>query len=201
LDWAAILASEGKRNDIVHSTALAEKYKLSLSSVKTALARQEDRGLVEHISKGIYLNKIARELNPRDLINVLRPDSYLSLESALSDFGVYSQRPLALTCISIDEKWTVKTPSVHITYRKIKKPLCWGYSDKRTRHGSYKVGDAEKAFLDWAYFRLRDGLALELDEFELGQLSRSRIVDYGKKFPSTVLKTLYPLLLEKSFAE
>lgn len=200
MDWAAILASEGKKNDIVHSVALAEKCKFSLSSVKKALARQENRGLVEHISKGIYLNKIAREFNARDLINVLRPDSYLSLESALSDFGVYTQRPLALTRVSTGEKWTVKTPSVHITYRTIKKALDWGHSEKKPRYGSYKISDREKAFLDWVYFRLHDDLPLELDEFEVGQLSRSRIVDYGKKFPPNALRSLYPLLVERSFA-
>jgi predicted transcriptional regulator of viral defense system len=200
LDWAAALSVEGQKSDIIRSIDFARKYGLPESSVKQALTRQEERGFVEHVSKGLYINKLAKDFNQRDLINVLRPSSYVSLESVLSESGIHSQVPLALTCVTTAPKWTIKTKSVHITFRTLKKDLFWGNKEKRTRYGTYKSAEPEKAFLDWVYFRLHDGLPLNLDEFEFGKLSRNRIIDYAKKYPSTVLKNLYPLLVEKSFA-
>jgi hypothetical protein len=87
-------------------------------------------------------------------------------------------------------------PSVHIIYRKISRDLFWGYLEKKSRYGAYKIAEPEKALLDWIYFHLKDGLPVQFDEIQFSKLSRSRLVQYAKKFPSTVMQELFLPMLE-----
>jgi hypothetical protein len=50
--------------------------------------------------------------------------------------------------------------------------------------------------LDWIYFHLKDGLPVQFDEIQFSKLSRSRLVSYAKKFPSTVMQALFLPMLE-----
>ena len=72
--------------------------------------------------------------------------------------------------------------------------------EKDASYGTYKTAEPEKALLDWIYFSRNDGLPVPLDELQFEKVSRSRLLDYAKKYPSTVRKTLYFALLEKQFA-
>jgi hypothetical protein len=55
------------------------------AAVGNALRRQERRGLVEHISRRVYVNKLAHDFSPQELAGILRANSYMSLESALAE--------------------------------------------------------------------------------------------------------------------
>jgi hypothetical protein len=85
---------------------------------------------------------------------------------------------------------------VDIVYRKISKDLFWGFLEKKTRYSMYKIAEPEKALLDWIYFHLQNGLPVQLDEIQFEKLSRSKLVSYAKKYPSTVIHSLFFPLLE-----
>jgi hypothetical protein len=192
------LASEARTNSVLRSELLARKYNLALGSVSKALKRQQERGLVEQLSERIYINKVASGFSPKDVVNELQPNAYVSLESALLEWGVSSQSPVALTCVSLSKTRTVKTSSVYLLFRKLKSELYWGFIEKKTRYSSYKIAEPEKALLDWIYFQLRDGLPVSLDEHSFERLSLSRLKNYAEKYPSTVRVVLLPAMLEKS---
>lgn len=198
MDWSAILASEARTNSVLRSELLARKYNLALGSVSKALKRQQERGLVEQLSERIYINKVASGFSPKDVVNELQPNAYVSLESALLEWGVSSQSPVALTCVSLSKTRTVKTSSVYLLFRKLKSELYWGFIEKKTRYSSYKIAEPEKALLDWIYFQLRDGLPVSFDEHSFEKLSLSRLKNYAEKYPSTVRVVLLPAMLEKS---
>ncbi len=86
-------------------------------------------------------------------------------------------------------------------FREIKKELFWGFVDRKTRYSVYRIAEPEKALLDWVYFRINDGLPVQLDELELRQVSSSRLHQYAKKFPRSVLDSLMPALFDKKFAD
>lgn len=194
MDWSKVIASESRTRAIIQADDYAKKYKLSIRSVHAALKRQEERGLVEQVSNKIYINKIAKGFSQRDLLNVLRPDSYISLESALAEYGVTSQIPRVLTCVSPRYVRNIKSKTVKITFRTLKKDLCWGFVSKKTRYSVYNIAEPEKALLDWIYFRRSENLHLDMDEFVLSELDRTRLLEYAKRYPAPVENEIVRLL-------
>jgi predicted transcriptional regulator of viral defense system len=194
MDWSKVIASESKTKAIIQSGDYARKYKLSIRSVHAALKRQEKKGLVERVSNKIYINKLAKGFSQRDLLHVLRPHSYISLESALAEYGVTSQIPRVLTCVSPKYVRNIKSKTVSISFRKLKKDLYWGYSPKKTRYSIYNLAEPEKALLDWTYFRRTENLPLDLDEFALSELDRTRLLEYAKRYPASVENEIVRLL-------
>jgi len=196
MDWPKAIASESKTNAVIQVDDYARRYSLSRRAVNAALRRQEAKGLVERVSNKIYINKLARDFTPRDLLSTLRPDSYVSLDSALSDFGVTTQVPYTLTCVSSKYVRNIKTKTIQITFRSLKKDLYWGFTTKKTRYGSYNLAEPEKALLDWIYFKSVEGLPIEMDEFRIDGLDRNRLLEGAKKFSVPVRNRILSFLAE-----
>jgi len=199
MNWTTILTEEARRNCILRSDELARKYKLSEAAVRNALRRHEGRGLVERVSTKIYINHLNQQFSPRDLVNVLRPESYISLESAMVEKGVTSQSPSVLTCVTPGYPQSFRTKSVAVVYRKISSDLYWGYEQKATRYNKYLIAEPEKALLDWIYLTRQEGLPTPFDELQLQFLSAAKLRKYAERFPRTVRAAINDLLLEKTF--
>jgi predicted transcriptional regulator of viral defense system len=179
----------------LRSDDLARRYNINENAVGNALRRQERRGLVEHISNKIYINKLAHEFSSKELVNLLRPEAYISLESALAEWGISTQSPSMLTCVTTGFGRKFRSPSVRIVYRHIGKPLYWGFQEKRTRHGHYKIAEPEKALLDWIYLKRQEGLPVALDELNLRPTDREKLLRYGQKYPKSVKDCLLSVLM------
>ncbi len=199
MNWTTILTEEARRNCILRSDELARRYKLSEAAVRNALRRHEGRGLVERVSTRIYINHLNQQFSPRDLVNVLRPESYISLESVMVEKGITSQSPSVLTCVTLGYPQSFRTKSVGIVYRKISSDLYWGYEQKATRYNNYLIAEPEKALLDWIYLTRQEGLPTPFDELQLQFLSAAKLRKYSERFPRTVQSSIKDLLLEKAF--
>ena len=174
----------------MRSDELARKYGLAEAVVGNALRRQEDRGLVEHVSRRLYVNKLAHYFSPRDLVGILRPDAYISLESALAEWGISTQSPSALTCVTTGFPREFRSASVQIVYRNIAKKLHWGFEENRTRHGSYLIAEPGKALLDWVYLQRQEGLPTALHELSFKGIDWKKLHCYSLKFPQSVQNAL-----------
>ena len=190
MDWAATLRKEAQRSTILRSDDIARRYGVVESTVGNALRRQERRGLVEHVSNKIYINKLAHDFSARELVSILRPNAYISLESALAEWGISTQSPSSLTCVTTGFPRQFRTPSIRIVYRHIGENLYWGFQEKRTRHGSYKIAEPEKALLDWIYLQRQEGLPVVLDELNLEVTDKRKLSKYALKYPIPVQETL-----------
>jgi predicted transcriptional regulator of viral defense system len=199
MNWTTILTEEARRNCILRSNELARRHKLSEVTVRNALRRYETRGLVERVSTKIYINHLNQQFSPRDLVNVFRPESYISLESAMVDKGITSQSPSVLTCVTPGYPQSFRTKSVSIVYRKISPDLYWGYEEKATRYNKYLIAEPEKALLDWIYLTRQEGLPTPFDELQFQFLSAAKLRKYAERFPRTVQAAIKDLLLEKAF--
>ncbi len=200
MDWVTTIRNEAQRSSLLHTDELARKYKIVPVAVTQALSRQEQRGLVEHISRKIYFNWLASDATPRELVNVLREKAYISLDSALREYGISTQSPQVLTCVTTERPREFNARTIRISYRGISLRLYWGYQKKRTRYGSYQIAEPEKALLDWLYLNLQTGVEPAFDELDVSKLSRRKLVEYAQRFPSTVYKLLLPVLATETFA-
>lgn len=200
MNWAAHLADESRRNTILRLDDLARRYNIPEAVVRNALRRAEARGLVEHVSKKVYINRLNQQFSPYELVNVLRPESYVSLESGLIERGVISQNPAILTCVTTGYPKTFKSPSVTIVYRRIAKGLYWGFEERHTRYTTYRIAEPEKALLDWIYLNRQEGLPTPLDEVHLQFLDPRKLKAYAERFPNTVNEVVKQFLLDNAFA-
>jgi len=196
MNWTTILAEEARTNSILRLDDLAKRRGLPETTVRVALNRCESRGLVEHVSSRTYINRLNQQFSPRDLANILRPESYISLESALVDRGITSQTPAILTCVTIGYPKTFKSRSATIAYRRIAKNLFWGFEEKLTRYNKYRIAEPEKALLDWIYLSRQEGLPTPLDELNLQFLDFGKLRKYAERFPRTVNDVVKKLLLD-----
>jgi len=200
LDWTKVLSNEGRLTDVVLADAIAAKYKLALPSVWKALSRLADRGLLSRVAKGIYVNRLVRDSAAEDFIKLLKPDSYISLESALSHWGLSTQSSVALTCVTTGKPKEYRTPEFTITFRTISKRLYWGFIEKQTLYSKYPIAEPEKALLDWIYLTLQAGLKPNLDEIEFKSINKQKLAKYASKYPGTVRNTLMHSLAFEHFA-
>jgi len=200
MNWTTILAEESRKNSVLRLDDLARRYNVQEIVARNALRRYESRGLVEHISNKVYINRLNQNFSPRELVNILRPESYVSLESALVDRGITTQSPAILTCVTTGYPKTFRSPSVTLAYRKISKELYWGFEEKRTRYNTYRIAEPEKALLDWIYLSRQEGLPTPLDEINLQFLDRQKLRAYAERFPRTVQEIAKQLLLDHAVA-
>src|SRR5437868_4834775 len=200
MNWTTILAEESRKNSILRLDDLGRRYNVPEIIAGNALRRYEARGLVEHISNKVYINRLNQNFSPRELVNILRPESYISLESALVDHGVTSQSPAILTCVTTGYPKTFRSPSVTVSYRKISKHLYWGFEEKRTRYNTYLIALPEKALLDWIYLSRQEGLPTPLDEINLQFLNHQKLREFAARFPRTVLEIVNQVLLDHAIA-
>lgn len=155
---------------------------------------------MEHVSNKVYINRLNHNFSPRELVNVLRPESYVSLESALVDYGVTSQNPAILTCITAGYPKVFRSPSLTVSYRKISRGLYWGFEKKATRYNTYQIALPEKALLDWIYLSRQEGLPTPLDEINVRFLNPGKLREFANKFPRTVQEIVNQLLLDHTIA-
>jgi predicted transcriptional regulator of viral defense system len=179
---------------------IAAKYKLPVASVWKALSRLEDRGLLGRVANGVYVNKLVRDNSPLDFVGILRPNSYVSLESALSHWGLSTQSPVTLTCVTSGKPKEYRTSEFTIAFRTVSKHLFWGFVEKQTRYSKYRIAEPEKALLDWIYLSLQVGLTPDLDEIDLKSIDKQKLVKYAGKFPRTVRNKLLHSLAFEHFA-
>lgn len=198
MDWVTIIHKEAQTSSILRTDELARKYGVIPPAVTQALARQEQKGLVQHISNKVYYNWLAQDGSPRDLVNVLRKEAYISLESGLREYGISTQSPRTLTCVTTERQKEFKAGNIAISYRSISPRLYWGFIRKATRYGSYLLAEPEKAILDWIYLGLQNGTAPALDELDFDSVDRPKLLNYARRFPSSVYSYLPPALVENA---
>jgi hypothetical protein len=186
MDWVKLIADRARTGGFLRVDDLAQELNSSEVAVGNALRRQEDRGLVEHLGKKIFINRLAPDFSGRELINILRPEACLSLETVLRDSGVSTQSPKVLTCVTPGRPGEFRAKSVSIIFRRLSKNLFWGFQEKSTRYGKYNVADPEKALLDWVYLRRQEGSIIHTDELDLQRLDRSKLLQYAAEFPIPV---------------
>jgi predicted transcriptional regulator of viral defense system len=198
MDWITAIRKEAQTSSILRTDELARRYGIIPAAVTQALARQERRELVEHVSNKIYYNWLALDGSPRDLVNVLREDSYVSLESGLREYGISTQSPRTLTCVTTDRPKEFKARTITISYRSISPRLYWGFVRKTTRYGGYLIAEPEKAILDWIYLSIQNGTTPALDELDFSSVDRLKLFNYARRFPQSTYLHVLPALTEST---
>jgi predicted transcriptional regulator of viral defense system len=196
MDWITAIRKEAQTSPILRTDELAHKYEIGPPAVTQALSRLARKGFVEHVNDKTYYNLLALDGSSRDLVNVLRGDAYISLDSALREYGISTQSPLTLTCVTTERPGDFKSRTISISYRGISPRLYWGFVRKTTRYGSFLIAEPEKAIVDWIYLGIRNGAAPALDELDFSNVNKSTLLKYARRFSSAMYQHVIAALVE-----
>lgn len=146
------------------------------------IQRLGKRALAKRLIKGKYLFLLNK---PSDftLANFLYQPSYISLESALSFYGIMAGFPYQITSITVKKTRTFIIDGKEYQYIKTDKNLFWGYEKKE----DFLIAEQEKSLLDFLYLAFKGLRDLDLEELDLSSIDRKKFKEY------------FPMIKNRSF--
>ena len=184
-DWLVFFK---RHNDIkiFHINHLRLLTNTNGHSLRIALVRLNNKKLVKRICRGFYSNPFNLP-TLEEISNQICQPSYISLESALCSWGILSQIPQVLTCVTTQLPRTFNTSFGAIEYHQVKKNYFWGSIDKQ----GYFIAEPEKALLDYLYLHKNRRAKLDLSELNFNNINRKKLKSYIENLG---IKPLYSLI-------
>lgn len=162
------------------------------AAAAVTLARLAADGLLVRIKRGVWANKLAPDLNPYEAVPHLRAPwpAYVSLYSALADYGVVEEIPHAVYAVSPAIPKIYRTALGEFRIHHLPARLMWGYETRQAGQGAYLIADREKAFLDLVYLGLtrRSPLRPPHKRGRSWDLDKKRLTAYAGRFDVPVLE-------------
>jgi len=153
-----------------------------LSDVATAslLHRYKKQGFILQAKRGLY---VFPDALPPDLYiaNKLYGPSYISLEFALSYYGIIPETVYEITSVTTKGTRRFETLGKIFSFRKIKKSAYTGYGIEKQAGLSFYIADAEKAFVDANYLRLRNKQK-PISRFNKEKIDSKKALNYAELF-------------------
>jgi len=169
------------------------------NSLKKMISRWSKKGVISPLKRGLYELTYPKDFVIPDMYiaNKLYNPSYVSLETALSNYSIIPEVSMAVT--SITTKPTRKFKNKHglFIYRTIKPHIFTGYYVERQGIFEILVAEPEKALVDFLYFKTYRNKKFSprderFDKDVIARLNRKKINKYAK---------LYNMSLKKFYAE
>ena len=134
--------------------SLSDIRKIESDFHRRRLNEWQEKGYIKKLRRGYYIfSDLSISEETLFLIaNRLYDPSYVSLEMALSRYGLIPESVYGVTSIGSKKTADFKTPVATFLYRSIKPSLLFGYKLEGTKKQRYKIADIEKAVLDYLYF-------------------------------------------------
>lgn len=145
-------------------------------TLNVSLKRLNEKKVIQRICRGYYANPF----NPprlEEISNLIYSPSYISLESALSRWGILSQIPQTLTCVTTKLPRRFSTSFGMIEYHQIKKKYFWGFVEE----GNYFIAVPEKALLDYLYLKKERDISKVPFELDIEGLNQNKLKSFSKK--------------------
>jgi predicted transcriptional regulator of viral defense system len=146
------------------------------------------RGLLVRLRKGLYGLK---ELMPNEevIANALYQPSYISLEYALSRYGIIPEMPYTITSVTIKVTATFTAIGREFSYQKIKKSAYTGYIPEKIGAHIAFIAEPEKAFIDYLYFVSLGKKTLN-DRLSYERLDYKKVRSFGRLYQRSHLDRL-----------
>jgi len=153
------------------------------------IQRLEKKGIVKKLIKGKY-SFLLNTANDFKLANFLYQPSYISLESALSFYGIITGFPYKIISLTVKKTRTFEIDNKEFSYCHINENLFWGYEKK----DDFLIAEKEKALLDLIYFYTKGLRSLDIEEIDTTGINKKILLNYGKRFQN---KKLLAVIKEK----
>lgn len=147
------------RNQPLIKASDAVRFVSGAQVLRNQLNRWQARGLIIRLKRGVYLlNPDDRLIEPgREFIaGQLYSPSYVSMEYALSRYGLIPERVSAVTSVTTKKTARFRNSVGDFTYQHVKPQAFRGFLLRSEGNaGSFFIAAPEKAVVDLFYFNLR----------------------------------------------
>jgi len=150
--------------------------------------RWAKRGLIHRLRRDLYALGSASLSDPY-VANKLYEPSYISLEFALSYYGIIPESVYAITSITPRSPKRFEVQGKAFTYRHIKKTAYAGYQTRQQQGLTFYIAEPEKAFVDLLYFRVLSRQR-PLSRFSKARLNKDRALHFAKMFKNKKLTSI-----------
>jgi predicted transcriptional regulator of viral defense system len=178
MTWDEILKTL-KNQPVIEPLMLANDPK-DLLKIRVQLSRWVKSGRLIKIRNGIYTLSDSYRTTPvnNEYVAVFanRP-SYISLEYALSAYGLIPEYVPNITLVTTKRPGTLKFSGGMYIYRHIMSKLFWGYLAKGEKNFATFYAEPEKALLDLFYFTKGE---LTIDYMEAMRFQNTATIDQDK---------------------
>lgn len=186
-----------------------EAFKLEKNKqiMKNQLTRWDRKGLILKLKRGAYLlNEYDRKVEPSKfyLANQLYEPSYISLESALSFYGIIPEKTVSVTSVTTKKTMHFENKSGHFIYQHIKPGSFKGFVLLQEENGLEAfVAKPEKAVVDFLYLNMKEFRKDALDKLResyrfqnLDTLKKGALIDLARCFENKRLMEVCGLLCD-----
>ena len=146
---------------------------------KQRLSEWQKKGYIKKIAKGYYIFADLK-INESVLFviaNKVFDPSYISLEMALSYYGLIPESVYGITSVTSRKSYKIYSPIGRFSYRQIKPELMFGYQLAAYQNHSFKIAEIEKAILDYFYINSKLKTEGEFEELRINQETFQEKVD------------------------
>lgn len=143
------------------------------------IQRLENNGIIKKLIKGKYLFTL-NSTNDFITANFLYSPSYISLESALSFYGIITGFSYKITSLTTKKTRLFEIENKEFSFGHIDSKLFWGYE----KTADFLIAEKEKAILDYIYYHSKGLRLFDRDEFDWSEINKKKLTEYGKKFNS-----------------
>lgn len=145
------------------------------------LVRWQEKGYVKKVRNNWYCFS-EREFDERQLFwvsNQIYAPSYISLETALSHYGLIPERVFTIQGLTTRKTQYFETPIGNFYYQSIRPSLNFGYRLQKTGNLYFKIADPAKALLDLLYLRPELKSPGHIEELRLNRFELDQVLDLG----------------------
>jgi predicted transcriptional regulator of viral defense system len=149
---------------------------------KQRLSEWQKKGYIKKIAKGYYVFSDL-EINESVLFiiaNKIFEPSYISLEMALSYYGLIPESVYGITSVSSRKTYKFASLTGQFNYRHIKPELMFGYKLVNYQNHNFKIAEIEKAILDYFCINSKLKSVGEFTELRINQDTFQEKVDMDK---------------------
>lgn len=162
------------------------------------------KGYIESVKRGmdVFVSR-KRDVSAEEISFFLYEPSYLSLEYALSYYGIIPEMVFVKTAVTPKTTRTFTNGFGVFSYRHLQPKLFFGYEIKEATFGKYLLAEPEKALLDFLYLNLgkihdeQDVEALRLNGEELQKrIDPKKLKRYMSEFGIQKLDKIITIILQ-----
>lgn len=141
------------------------------------LQRLEKSEVIKRITKGKY-QFLFREYNDFELANFLINPSYISLESALSFYGILPQFPYTITSVTPLKSKKIIYQEKEYEFCHLESKYFFGFVKKE----KFLIATPEKALLDELYFMAKKLRKIQVADLDLSLINKKKFKNLLKKY-------------------
>jgi len=150
----------------------------SENAVNSLLTRLKKKEIISWLAKGKYAFLLASApAGDFEIANFLYPPSYVSLESALSYYGIIDQFPYQITSVTVNKARKINVQGKEYVYAQVRPEFFRDYNNE----GGVLIASKVKSVFDYLYLSYKGGRGrgnLKLLNFSRGAVTKAIVRRY-----------------------